>query len=52
MPQINTLVNFQIQTRYEYMPINQWNYGFAIIDSDSSGLFNVHNKKIVGSVVR
>ncbi len=35
-----------------YMPINQWNHGFAIVDLDDDGMFDVHNHKIIGGVVR
>jgi hypothetical protein len=30
-----------------YMPINQWAWGFAVIDVDASGEFNVHNYRIM-----
>lgn len=31
----------------EYMPINKWNHGFAIVDIDSKGNFEVSNKRIL-----
>lgn len=30
----------------EYMPINKWNHGFAYIETDPSGDYKVHNKRI------
>lgn len=35
-----------------YMPINQWNHGFAIVDMDKDGMFDVQNKKVIGGIVR
>lgn len=36
----------------EYMPINKWNHGFALVELDSNGKnFNVQNKTIVKGVV-
>lgn len=31
----------------EYMPINKWNHGFAIVDIDAKGNFEVQNKRIL-----
>lgn len=31
----------------EYMPINKWNHGFAIVDIDAKGNFEVSNKRIL-----
>jgi predicted phosphodiesterase len=31
----------------EYMPINKWNHGFAIVDIDDKGNFEVSNKRIL-----
>jgi predicted phosphodiesterase len=37
------------QLRPKYMPINNWNYGMAIVDLDSNGTdFQVRNKRIFG----
>lgn len=30
----------------EYMPINSWNHGVALIEMDEGGMFQVHNKRI------
>jgi hypothetical protein len=30
-----------------YMPINKWNHGFAIVDIDAKGNFEVSNKRIL-----
>ena len=30
----------------EYMPLNKWNHGFALIEVEKSGDFQVHNKRI------
>ena len=30
----------------EYMPLNKWNHGFAFIEVEKSGDFQVHNKRI------
>jgi len=32
--------------RPDYMPVNNWNHGFALVESDRS-FFEIHNKKIV-----
>lgn len=37
--------------RPKYMPVNNWNHGFAIVESDRS-MFKVHNYKIINGVVR
>lgn len=35
-----------------WLPINNWNNGFAIVEQDVDGNFEVHNKMIVGGVVK
>ena len=30
----------------EYMPLNKWNHGFAFVEVDDDGGFQVHNKRI------
>jgi hypothetical protein len=30
----------------EWLPVNRWNHGFAVVDVDSSGSFNVDNLRI------
>lgn len=30
----------------EYMPLNKWNHGFAFVEVDNDGDFQVHNKRI------
>lgn len=35
----------------EYMPINQWNHGFAILELKGKD-FTVHNKRIVNGVIK
>jgi len=36
----------------EYRPLNPWNHGFAWVELDNSGDFEVHNKKILDGLVR
>jgi len=31
----------------DYMPLNQWNHGFAIVETDRSGAFQVSNHRII-----
>jgi len=33
--------------RPDYMPVNNWNHGFAHLETEPGGLFKIHNKKIV-----
>lgn len=35
----------------DYLPINNWNHGFAYIETNEDGTFNVENKKIYGGTV-
>ena len=35
-----------------YLPISDWNNGFAYVDVDPNGDFSVHNKVIINGVVR
>jgi predicted phosphodiesterase len=35
-----------------YMPNNNWNHGFAFVETSPDGMFEVHNKKIIGGVVK
>jgi len=35
----------------DYMPINEWNLGFAIIEMLGGGEFSVRNKKIVNGKI-
>jgi predicted phosphodiesterase len=35
-----------------YMPNNNWNHGFAFVETSNDGMFEVHNKKIIGGVVK
>jgi len=35
----------------DYAIVNRWNHGFAIVDIDKSGAFEVHNHKIIGGRV-
>jgi hypothetical protein len=39
------------QRHPDWKPFNQWSNGFAIIEINSDGSFNVHNKKIVNNNV-
>lgn len=32
----------------EYMPLNKWNHGYALVEKDSKGNFHVDNKRIWG----
>lgn len=36
----------------KYMPINKWNHGFATVDLDSDGSFEVRNRKIIDGRIR
>lgn len=36
----------------EYAKVNQWNYGFAAIEFDKDGNFDILNKKIINGIVR
>lgn len=36
----------------KYMPINKWSHGFATVDLDSDGSFEVRNLKIINGKVR
>ena len=36
----------------DYAPINKWNHGFATIQSDDDGYFNVKNRRIINGEVR
>jgi hypothetical protein len=31
----------------DYAIVNRWNHGFAIVDIDEDGSFEVHNHKII-----
>ena len=31
----------------DYMEVNEWNHGFAILEKDEEGMFMVHNKQII-----
>lgn len=31
----------------DYSPINSWNHGFAFVEVDADGVFNVHNLKVI-----
>jgi hypothetical protein len=35
----------------KYRPINNWNHGFAVVEQDGTGMFEVHNKRIVRNKV-
>lgn len=35
----------------DYMPLNKWNLGFAIIEADKTGAFRVHNYRIIDGKV-
>lgn len=35
----------------DYMPVNRWNHGFACAEFDKSGVFEMHNKKIINGKV-
>lgn len=35
----------------EYLPINNWNHGFAVVSQDAEGNFEVDNKKIIKGVI-
>lgn len=35
-----------------YMPINQWNNGFAVVEVEDSGMFEIHNKKVLNGVIK
>ena len=35
----------------QYRPINSWNWGFAFVDTDSKGAFNVSNLKVIDGKV-
>jgi len=36
----------------DYMRFNKWNHGFALVEVEKSGMFVMHNKKIVNGEVR
>lgn len=36
----------------EYSPINKWNHGFATVQTDDDGYFNVKNRRIINGEVR
>jgi predicted phosphodiesterase len=38
--------------RVDYMPVNQWNYGFALVEFEKDGKFHFMNKKIIDGKVR
>ena len=35
----------------DYMPINDWNLGFAFITRENDGNFSVENKKIINGYI-
>jgi predicted phosphodiesterase len=35
----------------DYSPINKWNHGFAYVETDTKGLFNVDNRKIIDGAI-
>lgn len=38
--------------RVDYLPVNQWNYGFALVEFEKDGRFHFMNKKIIDGIVR
>ena len=36
----------------KYMPLNKWNHGFALIETDTDGGFQVQNKEIISGKVQ
>ena len=35
----------------QYLPFNNWNHGFSVVEMSASGAFVVHNKKIIDGIV-